>query len=174
MSIEPKKPNVGFVACIEGGVLEDQALLLFESIRRYAGRFRDCPIYALSPRTGHDITESARSRLDKLMVTYIDAVLNTECPEYGSANRVAAAAHIEKLYPHEILVILDSDTLFLREPDKILLPPDVDVAVRPVDVKGMCSVGPGDPFDSYWRDLCRCCGTDYDEIPWTESFVDHH
>ena len=170
----PNKPNVGLVACIEGGVLEAQALLLFESIRRYAGRFRDCPIYALSPRSGHSISECARDKLDELRVNYIDAILNTECREYGSANRVAAAAYIEKMYPHEILVILDSDTLFLREPNKILLPPDVDVAVRPVDVKGMCTDGPADPFDSYWRDLCRCCGVDYEEIPWTESFVDHH
>jgi hypothetical protein len=174
VSAEANKPNVGFVACIEGGVLEAQALLLFESIRQYAGRFRDCPIYALSPRSGHSISQSVRHRLDELSVTYIDAILNTECREYGSANRVAAAAYIEEVYPHEILVILDSDTLFLREPDKILLPPDVDVAVRPVDIKGMCTDGPADPFDIYWRDLCRCCGVDYELIPWTESFVDHH
>lgn len=174
MSAEANKPNVGFVACIEGGVLEAQAILLFESIRQYAGRFRDCPIYALSPRSGHSISQSVRHRLDELSVTYIDAILNTECREYGSANRVAAAAYIEEVYPHEILVILDSDTLFLREPDKILLPPDVDVAVRSVDIKGMCTDGPADPFDIYWRDLCRCCGVDYELIPWTESFVDHH
>ena len=154
--------------------MESQSLLLFESIRQYAGRFHACPIYALSPRSGHAISESARSQLDKLRVTYIDTILNTECREYGSANRVAAAAYIEQAYPHEILVILDSDTLFLREPDRILLPTDVDVALRPVDVKGMCTDGPADPFDSYWRDLCRCCGVDYEEIPWTESFVDHH
>ena len=167
-------PNVGFVACIEGGVLEAQALLLFDSIRQHAGRFRNCPIYALSPRAGHRISRSARQKLDELRVNYIDAILNTECREYGSANRVAAAAYIEEMYPHEILVILDSDTLFLREPDKILLPADIDVAVRPVDVKGMCTAGPADPFDAYWRDLCRCCGVNYEEIPWTESFVDHH
>lgn len=172
LSAEGNIPNAGFVACIEGGVLEAQALLLFESIRQYAGRFRDCPIYALSPRAGHSISKSARDKLDELRVNYIDVILNTECREYGSANRVAAAAYVEEVYPHEVLVILDSDTLFLREPDKILLPTDVDVAVRPVDLKGMCTNGPADPFDSYWRDLCRCCGVDYEEIPWSESFVD--
>src|SRR5258707_857494 len=171
-SAEAIAPNVGFVACIEGGVLETQALLLFESIRQYAGRFRDCPIYALSPRAGFDITEGARDKLDELRVNYIDVIHNTECREYGSANRVAAAAYIEEKHPHEILVILDSDTLFLREPARILLSPDVDVAVRPVDLKGMCTGGSADPFDSYWRDLCRCCGVDYEAIPWTESFVD--
>ncbi len=36
----------------------------------------------------------------------------------------------------------------------------------------MCTSGPTDSFDTYWRDLCSCCGVDYDEIPWIESFVD--
>src|SRR5881227_86992 len=135
-----EKPDVGFIACIEGGVLEAQALLLFDSIRRYAGRFRDCSLYALSPRAGHAISTDARRRLDELGAVYVDTVLNTECPEYGSANRVAAAAHIEDTRPHEILVVLDSDTLFLREPSEFILPPEVDVAVRPVDLKGMSTV----------------------------------
>lgn len=167
-----EKPDVGFVACIEGGVLEAQALLLFDSIRRHAGRLRDCPIYALSPRAGHAISAEARRRLRALGVHYSDAILNTECPEYGSANRVAAAAHIEDTRSHDILVVVDSDTLFLREPSDLLLPPDVDVAVRPVDVKGMSTSGPADSFDTYWRELSSCCGVDFDEIPWGTSFVD--
>ncbi len=164
--------DVGFVACIEGGVLEAQALILFESIRLYAGRFADCAAYAFSPRPGHAISAAARRRLDELGVHYSDAVLNTGCPEYGSANRVAAAAYAEETHEHEFLVVLDSDTLFLREPDEFLLPPGVDVAVRPVDLKGMCTEGPDDPCDAYWRDLCRCCGVDYERLPWVESFID--
>jgi len=85
---------------------------------------------------------------------------------------VAAGAYVERVFPHEVLVVLDTDTLILREPTEFMLPPDVDVAVRPVDVKGMCTSGPTDPSDAYWRDLCRCCGADYDQIPWIQSFVD--
>jgi len=114
-----EKPDVGFVACIEGGVLEAQTLLLFDSIRRHAGRFSDCSLYALSPRAGHQISSDALSRLEELGVHYNDTILNTECPEYGSANRVAAAAHIEDARRHETLVILDSDTLFLREHNRV-------------------------------------------------------
>jgi hypothetical protein len=164
--------QVAFIACIEIGVLERQALLLFESIRRYTDRFSASPIYALSPRAGHGISNQARSELDRLNVTYIDKVLNTECTEYGSANRVAAAAHVERTTSHEILVVLDSDTLFLRAPEHFLLPDNVDAAIRPVDVKGMCTGGSTDPSDLYWRDLCRCCDVNYEDIPWTESFVD--
>jgi hypothetical protein len=170
--INASHPDLGFVACIEGGVLESQALLLFESIRLFTGSFCDCPIYAVSPRPGHGISDAARRRLNELKVTHIDEILNTECQEYGSANRVAAAAFVEQTCPHEIIVVLDSDTIFLREPDRLLLPPESDVAVRPVDVKGMCTTGPADAFDIYWRELCRCCEVDYEQIPWTESFVD--
>jgi hypothetical protein len=168
----PLKPDIGFVACIEGGLLERQALLLFESIRLYTGRFQDSALYALSPRAGHPISSAARRRLEALDVQYTDALLNTGCPEYGSANRVAAAAHIEATCPHDLLVILDSDTLFLREPREFIFPPEVDVAVRPVDTKGISTSGPEDSFDVYWRNLCDCCGVDYNILPWSESFTD--
>lgn len=167
-----ERPDVGFVACIEGGVLEQQALLLFESIRRYTGRFRDCAIYALSPRAGHAVSAEARRRLDELRVHYSDALLNTECPQYGSANRVAAAAHVEETRRHALLVVLDSDTLFLREPLEFVLPRGTDVLVRPVDLKGVSTTGSADPCDAYWRDLCRCGGVVYERVPWGESFVD--
>lgn len=167
-----EQPDVGFVACIERGVIEAQALLLFESIRRYTGSFRDCALYALSPRAGYAISHNSRKKLDDLQVHYIDTILNSDCPAYGSANRVAAAAHIEETRQHKILVILDSDTLFLREPQALLLPPDTDVALHPVDVKGMCTTGSQDSFDAYWQALCRCCGVDYEDIPWSETFVD--
>jgi len=133
--------------------------------------FKDCPIYALSPRAGHAISIDARRRLNDLRVHDTDTILNSECHEYGSANRVAVAAHIEETRRHEILVILDSDTLFLREPREFVLPSDIDVAPRPVDIKGMCTTGPQNSFDAYWRALCRCCGVDYDEIPWSETFI---
>src|SRR4051812_17395647 len=71
-------PDVGIVACIEGGVLEAQALLLFDSIRRYGGRLSQCSLYALSPRAGHAISSEARKRLDELEVTYSDVLLNNE------------------------------------------------------------------------------------------------
>ena len=69
-------------------------------------------------------------------------------------------------------MILDSDTLSCVKPSEFALPADVDVAVRPVDVKGMSTAGLSDSSDDYWQRLCRCCGVDYDQIPSTESFVD--
>ena len=60
---EARTMSLAFVACIESGPLEDQTILLCRSIRRFAGRFRDAPIYTFQPRAG---TAIARETLDVL------------------------------------------------------------------------------------------------------------
>ena len=164
--------DLGFVLCIERGVLEEQARILIESIRWFAGRFSNCPIYAYSPRVGYDISDTARDLLQSHDVVHVTDVLNTECSEYGSANRVFAAAHAEATTQHTVLCILDTDTLFLAEPASFALADGVDVLVRPVDVKGCCTVGFGDPFDKYWRHLSDLCSVPYDRIPTLVTSVD--
>ncbi len=166
------RPDLAFVACIEGNALEAQALLLFDSIRRWGGRFRDAPIHALSPRRGPPLAAATRRELDRLEVVFDDRELNRDAPDYGSANRVAAAAFVEAQYGHSTLVVLDSDTVFLREPLEFLLPDGVDAALRPVDLKGSASTGAGDPMDEYWRALCRSAAVDYEVVPWSRTFVD--
>jgi len=47
------------------------------------------------------------------------------------------------------------------------------VAVRPVDVKGCGYRWTADPFDRYCE-IFVAVRVDYEEIPWIESFVDHH
>ena len=164
--------TIAFVACIEPGALATQALRLFDSLRRCGGRFARCPAYAVSPRADRRIDTATRDALHRLDVVHVEKPLNLECPEYGSANRVAAAAWVEAHTTHAFVVVLDSDTLFLREPVEFLLADDVDAAVRPVDVKGMCSAGDDDPCDAYWRELGVLAGLDCDVLPWTHATVD--
>jgi hypothetical protein len=60
--------------------------------------------------------------------------------------------------------------LFLDEPE--LLGPDVDVAVRPVDVKGSTTAGPGDEFEPYWSALCKLAEFPIDQLPFVETTID--
>ena len=165
-------PDIGVVLCVERGVLEAQAVLLCQSLRAFGGDLAAAPIYALAPRDGHRPTRATIARLEGLQVEYIDRTLNTECVEYGSANRVAAAAEVERRTRHDLLAVLDSDTMFLAEPAAFALAPETVAAVRPVDVKGTCTSGPGDANDEYWQQLCACCGVDYDGIPFLTTSVD--
>jgi hypothetical protein len=155
-----------FVLCIEDNAIRAQALLLCESIRQFGGPHRGAPILAVAPRLGLGIDSAARRRLDAMGVEYAEEPLNRVCPQYGSANRVFAAAWAEGRARSEWIVVLDSDTVFL---EGLELPEEADVAVRPVDTKGSATEGPGDPFDDYWTRLAEIQGVPLDCLPFIHT-----
>ena len=157
-----------FVLCIENNGICEQALLLCRSIREFAGRFRDAPILAYAPRPGLGVGPSVRKALAELGVEYIDAPLNTTCHEYAPANRVFAGAHAERHADADFLIVCDSDTVWLGEPE---LPADADAGVRAVDSKGSASGGPGDRFDAYWAALAQRAGISLDRLPYLRSTI---
>ena len=150
--------------------MRPQALLLIESIRAFAGAHRNAQIWAVAPRPRLGVDDETRARLGALDATYVQEPLNLACPDYGSANRVYAAAWVARRATATTLVILDSDTLILDEPE--LLGPQTDVAARPVDMKGCTTTGPGDPFEPYWESLCALAGESIDVLPFLETTVD--
>jgi glycosyltransferase involved in cell wall biosynthesis len=160
--------TASFVLCIENNAIREQALLLCQSIRRYAGRYSDSPIVAYSPRPGLRIDAPTRAALEDMNVRYIDEPINTRCQEYAPANRVFAGAHAEAHTDSDFLIVLDSDTVWLEEPQ---LPVDADVAVRPVDSKGSATRGTGDRFEDYWATLAKMCGTSLDRLPTLRSTI---
>ncbi len=157
-----------FVLCIENNAIRAQALLLCESIRQFGGRHRCAPILAVAPRPGLGIDKEAQKRLEAMDVEYAEEPLNRVCPEYGSANRVFTAAWAERRARSEWIVVLDSDTVFLAE---LELPANADVAVRPVDMKGSATEGPGDPFEDYWTRLADIQGVPLDSLPFVRTTV---
>jgi hypothetical protein len=157
-----------FVLCIENNAIRSQALLLCESIRQFGGSHRNAPILAVAPRPGLGIDREARRRLEAMGVEYAEEPLNLVCPEYGSANRVFTAAWAEGRLRSEWIVVLDSDTVFLGE---LELPAEADVAVRPVDMKGSATEGPGDPFEEYWTRLAEIRGVSLDCLPFIRTTV---
>ena len=160
--------TVSFVLCIENNAIRDQALLLCESVRRYGGRYSASPILAFAPRPGLGVDLGTRRTLEQMNVEYIDRPLNTTCLDYAPANRVFAGAYAEAHAATDFLIVLDSDTVWLDEPE---LPVEADVAVRPVDHKGSATGGPGDRFEAYWARLAEMCGTSLERLPLMRSTI---
>ena len=160
--------TVSFVLCIENNSIRDQALLLCESIRRFGGRYSGSPILAFAPRPGLGVDRATRRKLEQMDVEYVDQPLNTTCLEYAPANRVFAGAYAETHAHTDFLVVLDSDAVWLDEPE---LPIKADVAGGVVDAKGSATGGPGDRFEAYWAKLAEMCGTSLERLPFTRSTI---
>jgi len=165
-----KVPDCSFVLSAEKGQLEAQAILMVESLRQFGGAYANCPVYVVSPRPSRKIGPACRNALRQMHVQVIDQALIPDAEPYGSAGRLAVCAWAERNLTCEILVSLDDDLFFIDEPDFSLA--DADFFARPVDVKGMCTTGPGDPFDAYWRRIAQINDVGYDDIPWVETTVD--
>lgn len=159
-----------FFLIAERGILEPQAVLLCKSIRRFAGAYAKSAISVVSPRRNARPCRTTVKQLAALDADYVELDLSSPCPAYGPSFKVLAAAHMEDRGRAPVLVQLDSDTLFVREPDFSL--PAAHVGARPVDVKGMSTEGHGDAFDPYWRGLCELCDVDYESLPWVVTTVD--
>ncbi len=159
---------MAFLICVEANRLEPQALLLCESLRTFGGRYRQAPILAVCPRPALALGPEARARLDLLGATCVVEPLNETGSPYGTINRIVAGAWGEAVSPRPYLVLLDTDTLFVGEPDFVR----ADVGVRPVDVKGSASGGAGDPLDAYWTRLCALGGIDPGRLPTLATTTD--
>jgi hypothetical protein len=159
-----------FIIMAESGTLEIQALLLCASIRRFGGPYAGSAIAVISPRQDRRPSEDTVRKLESLGVQYVPLSIVSPCPEYGTSFRVLASSEYERRSTADTLILLDSDTVFLGEPDFNLNLGDV--AARPVDVQGMCTTGISCPHDDYWRKLCHVCAVDYDLIPYVSTTVD--
>ncbi|MCK4911329.1 MAG: hypothetical protein KAR83_06790 [Thermodesulfovibrionales bacterium] len=150
--------SIAFIACVESGNLENQAKLLFRSIRKYAGKYRDSAIYSYQPRKGPALKDETLAVFDELGVKHITKILNTDFHDYPIGNKIFTCAHAEKTLEEDALVFLDTDTVILNEPSDLDLPKDVAAAARPVDKKRLGSQGPDDKKDAYWQKIYKACG----------------
>jgi hypothetical protein len=164
--------DVAFVLVVERGSLEWQSVMFVDSLRRWGGQLGTAPVYALSPRHDQRPRGDVVAELERLGAGYVDSVRNPDTSGYGTVNRIVAAAHIERTTGHDVVVVVDSDTLVLGPLDALALAPDVDMAARPVDVVGLSATGPDDAAAPYWEGLCRLAGTELSMLPRTNTTVD--
>ena len=154
--------SLAFVLCVEAGPLEQQAILLASSIRRWAGDYANDEIHAYRPRTGPKLAAETYAALDRLGVVVHEEVLNRDHHHYVHANTLYAMARAEESLDTEIIVWCDSDQLFLSEPSAFDLAPSSVAAGSSPHYQGPAhgprSTGPGHPLDPYWLQMYELAG----------------
>ncbi len=163
--------TIAFIACVERGYLEEQAMLLCRSIRRYAGRFRASRIYTFQPRQGREVSPRTLALFDELGVIHSAETLNVDFEDYAYSNKIFACARAEEKLTEDVLVFLDSDTIITGEPADLDLPDGIDAAARPAHSFFLNSSGPEDPKDSYWQRVYEVSGIE--TRPFVETELGH-
>ncbi len=148
-----------FAFLIAPGVLAMQALVLAESVRRFAGALSGAPIWALLPQPAGELGAEVVAGLDALDVRLIPFDLAPEAFRFPFVDKslACAVAEAEATGQSELLVCMDTPSLVVDEPGALLLPDDKVLGYRPVDHR---LIGPsyGEPLGPFWSLIYDRCG----------------
>ena len=158
--------SLAVVACVEAGPLEEQGILLFESVREWCGRHADAQLVCVEPRGPSGLAPETIDAFSRLGVERQTENLNVEFAENPMVNRLFAGAWAEEALRAESIALVDTDTVFFNPPDELTGLGDA-VAVRPVGQKKRGSYGPDDFKDRYWQKMYELTGSP--EGPWVET-----
>jgi hypothetical protein len=160
------------VLCVEAGALEQQAILLVQSIRNWGGRFASAPIFAVQPRIGPDLDRRTRAVFRASQVEYVKKFRPAHASWRGTLNKCKAMAYVERVCTTETITWLDTDMLVAAEPYGLALSPDEDFACCPCGGRYHSTTGPGDRNEAYWQTVCGQFRIDVDTLGWVTSWPD--
>jgi hypothetical protein len=163
-----ENPQITFVCCVDSGWLEAQTIRMIESLRRWGGKFANAPLIAVTARFGFPLAKQTLRTFEKFDVEYIRFQAKNQYTWMPYLNKPNALIEVEKRSTSELIGWLDSDLLFLGEPDQLILNDGEDFVACAAD-KNVGTTGPGDPFDPYWREICKVVGMDLEDLPWVTT-----
>lgn len=161
-------PSITFVLCVEAGSLEGPTRRAVASLRRWGGRFANCPVYAVQPRFGPPLSGATKREFRDLGVRHLAFRRRDGYEWYPLLNKLAAVKAVEEVADTEAVGFLDSDLLVVGEPAELILGPGEDVVVSPSDAATLTG-GPGDAWEAYWQHLAAVSGVPLDALPWVTT-----
>jgi hypothetical protein len=138
---------------------------MIESLRRWGGKFAQAPMLAVTPRFGAPLTKATQAAFERLNVKPIQLWSHHKYVWFNFINKPTAVLVAEAHSTTEAICWLDSDLLFLGEPNELILQPDEDFLACASD-KNVGTSGVDDPFDRFWRAVGESVGIDIDDLPW--------
>ncbi|MGY4286394.1 hypothetical protein ACVWXO_005614 [Bradyrhizobium sp. LM2.7] len=159
--------------CIESGVLEPLTLRMVDSLRRFGGRFARLDVIAVTPRVSPPLTRETRRRMAELGIRHLRVSPRNPYAWHHYMNKAEAIAAVEDVVATEAIAWVDSDILFLREPNDLELTPGVDFLASAPDAGVIGSRGGTDPNDPFWGRSAAVIGKVADDLPWLQTGDGH-
>jgi hypothetical protein len=148
-----------------------RARLLARSIRAFAGRFAESPIWIMVPRATplpEDVSDGMKAAAAEVVPCDISSAVAAF--PFG-AKVIAAGAAEARAAGGGTLIWMDSGALVLREPSELHLPSGKTFAARPVDL-ALIGSRLSDPVTPFWDLIYRACAVPEESLFPMESSVD--
>ncbi|NJL62392.1 MAG: hypothetical protein HC903_11825 [Methylacidiphilales bacterium] len=163
------KSNLVFVCCVESGYLETHTVRMLESLRRWGGEFANVPIFAITPRFGPPISEKTRHFFKRYQVEHIYFVNQNKYSWNKFLNKLLALIKVEEVIDSEFIGWLDSDLIFVDEPDEFNLNPNDCFIACPSDTQNLGATGTEKSIENYWCKICQYFDMDIEDLFWIHS-----
>ncbi len=126
--------------------------IMIESIRTFAGRFKDVPVWVYLTEGLLASESEYLERIESLEGEFWLGQAPEEATWYYLSRKVFASAQAEEEAEGkaDILAWLDVDTVFLQEPGEFLLPQGKSLGYRPVMHRNISPLY-DEPLDDFWK-----------------------
>ena len=157
--------DLTFAFMLAYGENERGALLFARSLRKFCGELVNQPLWLMMPAKLEQVSETTFQMLKELGVQVHRFEVPEEALKFPFGGKVYAAAAAEELasVQSNLLVWMDSDTIFTGEPVEFLLEEKISLGYRPVMLKNISSLYE-EPVNSFWSLMFEYCGTPDDHI----------
>jgi len=145
---------------------EQNALLLTESIRAFAGSLSKNPIWCFVPNSGKQLSTSVKNKLLGMNITLMPFDVDYDILRFPFMAQILAATLAESMARDEtdIIAWLGTNTIVLQEPKEFLLKDEKNLGYRPVH-HTLIGSRYDEPLDPFWTLIYRYC-----EVPMNRIF----
>lgn len=133
--------------------------VMVESLRTFGGKYKDAPAWIYTTDEFLASESEALAKLASLNVEFRSSQAPPDATWFFLARKVFAAAQAETDAEGKaaILARLDTDTIFIQEPDEYLLPNGINLGYRPVFHRNINPLY-NEPLDAYWTRAYQIMG----------------
>ena len=144
-------PSLIFATYVDDATDLHWALVLAESIRQFAGAYREAPVWICLRADDSQLRELAVGRTEELGLTIFSGDTPSEARRFPYSGKVYAAARAESRADGkaDILAWIDPDAVVTTEPRAFALPKGIALGYRPVMHK-LIGSSYDRPLDDFW------------------------
>ena len=155
------------ICVIEGGPIEEQTLLMAESLRKFGGELKDIRLTAFHGRSGRPVSGGTLKRLKELGVEYVYNTDYNKKPWFDYSNKIAAINYAQENFKSRWCIWLDSDTIFAKTPNfvNLISGKQIDICAR-LESTSPAIISGDSKYINYWRRVSAIYDIDYLSQPF--------